>query len=396
MSIKINFILILIFPLFYSNVFSQEKVKTEYENGKYSKMNLSLNGQVKNLTVTTENLLSENNSQIEYYFDKNGQPIKIIEFSLGFDVMAHDLRNEKTVFTFENGFLISELNHIDEGLDGYKYTIDNNGNIIHEIFYMRNRLVAEEIFSYDSQNRLIKSIDYVYGFFRDFSGERPENQEEFISMIETFTYDEMGNLIEDSMDNVKGNVYKKNLYKYDQNGNMIQEGWCKSYKGLPDKNKCNYQPSVGYEYNSKNELTKKYAIGNWLPHNTDTYYKYDKDGRKIEAKGFYITKKDTVLEYHYRTEYDENGNQTKEEEIVGKYRYIGSDKYKTESLEYDKFQNIILQEFITSNGQRIKVVKYNYIYDKKGNWIERQKLEGKTSSELKLTERRTREIEYYD
>ena len=86
---------------------------------------------------------------------------------------------------------------------------------------------------------------------------RPENQKEFISMIETFTYDEMGNLIEDSMDNVKGNVYKKHLYKYDQNGNMIQEGWCKSYKGLSDKNKCNYQPSVGYEYNTKNELTKK-------------------------------------------------------------------------------------------------------------------------------------------
>jgi hypothetical protein len=396
MSIKINFILILIFPLFYSNVFSQEKVKTEYENDKYSKMNLSLNGQVKNLTVTTENLVSENNNQIEYYFDKNGQPIKIIEFSLGFDVMAHDLRNEKTVFTFENGFLISELNHIDEGLDGYKYTIDKEGNIIHEKSYIRNRLVAEEIFNYDSQNRLIKSIDYVYGFFRDFSGERPENQKEFISMIETFTYDEMGNLIEDSMDNVKGNVYKKHLYKYDQNGNMIQEGWCKSYKGLSDKNKCNYQPSVGYEYNTKNELTKKYAIGNWSPHNTDTYYKYDDNGNEIEAKGFYITKKDTVLGYHYFYQYNDKGNKIKEDENFGKYRRIGFEKYKTELIEYDNFQNIVLQEFIKSEGQRIKVLKYNYVYDDKGNWIERQKMEGKTSSDLELTERKTREIKYYN
>lgn len=215
-------------------------------------------------------------------------------------------------------------------------------------------------------------------------------------MIETFTYDEMGNLIEDSMDNVKGNVYKKHLYKYDQNGNMIQEGWCKSYKGLSDKNKCNYQPSVGYEYNTKNELTKKYAIGNWSPHNTDTYYKYDDNGNEIEAKGFYITKKDTVLGYHYFYQYNDKGNKIKEDENFGKYRRIGFEKYKTELIEYDNFQNIVLQEFIKSEGQRIKVLKYNYVYDDKGNWIERQKMEGKTSSDLELTERKTREIKYYN
>ena len=141
---------------------------------------------------------------------------------------------------------------------------------------------------------------------------------------------------------------------------------------------------------------KKYAIGNWSPHNTDTYYKYDDNGNEIEAKGFYITKKDTVLGYHYFYQYNDKGNKIKEDENFGKYRRIGFEKYKTELIEYDNFQNIVLQEFIKSEGQRIKVLKYNYVYDDKGNWIERQKMEGKTSSDLELTERKTREIKYYN
>jgi hypothetical protein len=396
MSIKTNFILILIFQLFYLLGFSQEKAKTHYENDKYSKLNLSLNGQVEYLRETTENFFTENNEEIEYYFDKNGRPTQIIETSLGLDVMARELRNENTIFTFENGILISELNQVDEGLDGYTYTINDAGYIILEKFYVKNRLVSEEVFDYDLNNRLIKSIDYVYGFFRDFTGDTPENKDGFISMIETFEYDEDGNLMEDTMNNVKGDIFKKHIFIFDTNGNLVEDGRCKNYDKLLDKKKCEYIPSTGYQYNQNNQMIKKYSIGDWSPHNTDTYYKYDNNGREIEAKGFYITKKDTVLGYHYIYQYDNNGNKTKEVEIVGRYRSIGFDKYKTESIEYDKFQNITLQEFITLDGQRIKVVRYNYVYDDKGNWIERQKMEGKTSSDLELTERKTKEIKYYN
>jgi hypothetical protein len=386
------------FQLFYSIVISQEKVTTEYENDKYSKINLSLNGQVKSLTVIIENLVTENNEEIEYYFDESGFPTKIVENSLGFDVMARDLRKENTVFTFENGKLVSELNQINEGLDGYTYKFDNAGNVIQKRFYVKNRVVSQEIYEYDDNNRKVKFIDYVFGYFRDYSDDLPPNKDEFIQEYKIYEYDEFGNLIEENeYDNIRKEIYEKTIYTYDDKGNLIEEGSCKPYiDRYSKKEKCDYKGLEGYKFNKKNQMIKKYKIGNWSPHNTDTYYKYGKDGRETEAKGFYITKKDTVLGYHYITEYDENGNKTKEEEIVGRYRSIGFDKYKTESLEYDKFQNIILQEFITSNGQRIKVVKYNYAYDNKGNWIERQKLEGKTSSDLKLTEKNTRKIEYYN
>lgn len=395
MRIKINFILIIIFQLFNFLGFSQEKGITDYKNDKYSKLNLSLNGQVKYLKEVTDNLFIGNNEEIEYFFDKKGLPIKIVESSLGLDVMARELRNENSIFSFENGKLISELNQIDKGLDGYTYELNDYGNVLHEKYYVENRLVSEKLFEYDSQNRLVKSTDYVYGYFRDYVGERPENKEDFISMIKTFTYDKMGNLIEDSMNNIKGNVFKKHLYKYDKNGNLIQEGWCKSYKGLSDQNKCNYQPSTGYEYNKKNEMVKKFAIGNWSPHKTDTYYNYDNQGRKTESKGYYINK-DTILGYHFNYVYDSLGNKVKDEEVFGKYRRLGFERYKTERNEFDEFQNIILVEYITKDDERIKVIKFEYSYDAYGNWIERQKLEGKTSADLELIEMKQRKIEYYN
>ena len=361
-------------------------------------MNFSLNGQVRMLKNITENFFSENNEEIEYFFDKSGQPIKIVEISLGFDVMARDLRKENTVFTFENGILISELNQIDEGLDGYTYKIDDAGNLTQKRFYVKNRVVSEEIYEYDTNNRKTKFIDYLFGYFRDYSEELPSNKDEFIQEYKIYEYNELGNLIaENEYDNIRKEIYEKTIFTYDDNGNLIEEGSCRSYiDRYSKKGKCDYKGLEGYQFNQKNQMVKKFKIGNWSPHNTDTYYKYDNNGQEIEAKGFYITKKDTVLGYHYITEYNEKGNQTKEEEIVGRYRSIGFDKYKTESIEYDKFQNIILQEFITLDGLRIKVVKYNYVYDDKGNWIERKKMEGKTSSDLELTERKTRVIKYYN
>jgi hypothetical protein len=395
MRIKPNFILILIFQLFYFLGFSQENVKTDYENDKYSELNLSLNEQVRVLKDVTENLVSENNEEIEYYFDKNGLPTKIVEISLGFDVMAHNLRNENTIFTFENGKLISELNQIGEGLDGYTYKYDINKNLIQKRYYVKNRVVSEEIYDYDEFNKKIKFIKYVFGYFRDYSEEFPPNKDVFIQDFKTFEYDNTGNLIIENTHTNKGDIFEKEIYTYDSNGNKIEEGSCRPYLDRYSKEKkCDYRPIYGWNYDDKNQMTKSFQLADFSPHNTDTYYKYDSKGREIESKGYYIDK-DTILGYHFNYVYDNFGNKIKDEEVFGKYRRLGFDRYKTERKEFDEFQNIILEEFITKDDERIKVVKYNYIYDDKGNWIERQKMEGKTSSDLELTERKTREIKYY-
>ena len=152
-----------------------------------------------------------------------------------------------------------------------------------------------------------------------------------------------GNLITENTHTNKGGIYEKDIYTYDGSGNKIEEGSCKPYVDRYSKEiKCDYRPIYGWNYNDKNQMTKSFQLADFSPHNTDAYFKYDKHGQEIEAKGYYINKKDTVLGYHYITEYNERGNKTKEIELVGRYRSIGFDKYKEERIEYDKFQNIIL------------------------------------------------------
>jgi hypothetical protein len=395
MNIKLTSIIIILFQVFSIIGFSQEKATTEYFYDKTSKLNLNLNGQVKYVSEITENLKNENNEEREFFFDKNGEPTKIIELSLGLDVMARELRNENTVFLFDKGKLVWELNQIGEGLDGYTYKYDDNRNLIQKRYYVKNRVVSEEIYEYDAFNKKIKFIKYVFGYFRDYSEELPPNKNDFIQDFKTYKYDKSGNLIIENTHTNKGDIFEKDIYTYDGNGNKIEEGSCKPYVDRYSKeNKCDYRPIYGWNYDDKSQMIKSFQLADFSPHNTDTYYKYDSKGREIESKGFYIDK-DTILGYHFNYVYDNFGNKIKDEEVFGKYRRLGFDRYKTESKEFDEYQNVILEEFITKDDERIKVIKYNYIYDDKGNWIERKKSEGIKSADLELIEQKQRHIDYY-
>ncbi len=394
---KLSLKLILLFQLVIFHCLSQNNKRTIYEYDKTSNLNLSLKGQVKYLKEVSEYMLSKNNKEIEYFFDKNGLPTKIIKKSLALDITSQELRDEKIVFEFENGKLTSKLNKIRAGLDGYTYTFDNKGNRIQEKFYVQNRLVSEELYEYDDRSRLIKSTDYVYGYLRDYIEETPQNKSKYISVIETFGYDGEDNVVLETMNNIKGNIYKKKIYKYDSMGNMVEEGKCENYSGIDSKIECNYSPLLGWEYNENNQSIREFQLAKFSPHNTDTYYKYDEQGNEIEALGYYIyPEKEPVIGYLFNYEYNDSGRKTKDIEVVGKYRKLGFERYKTEIIKFDKYQNIVLKEFITSDDKIIKVLHYIYLYDSKGNWTEQIKEEGKTEGELKVTETKKRNIEYYN
>lgn len=153
----------------------------------------------------------------------------------------------------------------------------------------------------------------------------------------------------------------------------------------------------GFDYDKQNRLIKKYQLVQFSPHNTDTYYKYDENDNEIEAIGYYIyPNKEPEVGYQFKYEYNEFGNKIKDVEVIGKYRRLVFDKYKTEITEYNKFQNITLEEYLTDSGMSIKVVVNNYEYDKMGNWIIKETKEGKTHDDLKMIEKMTREIEYHE
>ena len=180
--------------------------------------------------------------------------------------------------------------------------------------------------------------------------------------------------------------------KYDKNNNLTEEGNCLSY-GEPN---CAIKPLFGYEYNSKNLITRKFQIAKFSPHNTDAYYYYDEKNNEIESKGFYIySEKERILGYCYKYEFDEYGYRIKEEETTGSYRMIGFDKFKTQITKYDKFHNVTTEEYINSAGETIKLINRNYNYDIKGNWLKMEESVGKTKEDLKLVEITKREIKYF-
>jgi len=374
--------------------YGQKGNLTELNLKEKTYLNIKLIGNVKYAKVIKRNIESDDKEEIEYFFDSSGLPTKIIEKSLGLDIINRAYRNDITVFSFKNGFLVSELNEIELKLDGYIYELDDKNNTTLKKYYIQDCLVSEETYEYDSSNRLTKSIDYVYGYSKNSDNVRTSKKPKYISMIETFKYDDLGQVIETTMNNIKGNVFKKKVYKYDSKGNKIEEGSCNNYSGINSNDSCDYSPLYGWDYNDKNQIIKEFQLAKFSPHNTVTYNKYDDKGNKIEAKGYYI-KNDTVLGYHYKYEYDNYGNKTEEKEVVGNYKRLDFESYKILRIEFDEFQNVTLKKYIKDDGSTIKVIRINYDYDEKNNWVELETEEGKNINEMTKKEIIKRIIEYY-
>lgn len=389
---NIAFIYILLFISMMS--YGQKRNSTELNLEENSNLNIKLIGNIKYVREIKENIESDDKEEIEYFFDNKGLPTKIIKKSLGLDIINRVYRDEVTVFNFTNGFLVSELKEIESKLDGYIYELDDKNNTTLKKFYIQNCLVSEETYEYDLSNRLTKSIDYVYGYSKSSDNERVSQKPKYISMIETIKYDDLGQVIETTMNNIRGKVFKKKVYIYDSKGNKIEEGRCNNYSGINSKDLCDYSPLYGWDYNDKNQIIREFQLAKFSPHNTDSYYKYDYKGNEIEAKGYYI-KNDTVLGYHYKYEYDNYGNKTEEKEVVGNYKRLGFESYKTFIIEFDEFQSVTLKKYIKDDGSTIKVIRINYVYDENNNWVERETEEGKNINEMTKKEIVKRIIEYY-
>ncbi|WP_163394208.1 hypothetical protein [Flavobacterium limi] len=378
----------------FCSVFYGQSKKTSFNSEENDKLNVVLNGKVKTLKVKSENLINKSYADsIVYFFSKKGDAETIKYYGLGLDVFNKRLRVEEVNYTFKKARLISKLNKMDFGIDGDIYQYDRNSNLIHLKNYMSNILVKEYYYKYDSKNRKIEQTSYSYGGFSNYNEKTQENKSNFLYETEEYQYNDNDKIVLKKVSNFRNNkTIKISNYQYDENGNLIKEGYCVVY-GSGD---CDPNPLFGYEYNFNNQLIKKYQLTSFSPHNTDEYFIYDNKGNKVESKGMYVyTDKLPFWGYHFIYEYDEFGNKTKDEEIIGKYRMLGRERYKTQITQYDKFHNIISEQYVTEEGSTIKVIIKKYIYDKNGNWISMQKVEGKDRNNLISTEICKREIIYY-
>ncbi len=382
--------IILLFT-FCSN-FAQQK--TTFNLSKNENLNVELFGKVKQLRVISKDLRNNVSDSLVYDFEANGTPVSIINFGLGVDVIERRLKTEEIHYEFKNGKLISKLNKINTDLDGEIYEYDKNWNVVLEKNYLKNILIKEIVSEYDPKNRIVKSAEYLYGGFSDYNEKNQEGKANYLYQTDEFRYDNNNNLIIKTSQNLRNHFIERRIYKYDINNNNIEEGQCFLSEVKGECN--NYKPLFGYEYNSKNQLVKKFQLAKFSPHNTDEYHLYDNYGNEIESKGYYIyPDKFPILGYHFKYEYNEFGKKIKDVEVVGKYRSLVFEKYKTEITKYDIQQNVVLEEYLTESGLPIKVVVKNYEYDKNGNWIKREIKEGKTYNDIKSIEILTREIVYY-
>lgn len=381
----------LLFVLYSLNLFSQEKTIFTFEKDK--KLNIELNEKVKSINIQIDNLKNEYSETYFYEFEQNGDPLKIINFGLGIDVIQKELRDEEVHYEFENGKLISKLNKMGNEKDGEIFEYDSNWNLILEKHYMFNTLVKEISKKYDSKNRLISKTEYLYGGYSKYNEKTEVGKGDYLYDKEEYEYDENNNLILKTTTNYRNNFIEDRIYKFDTSNNLIEEGQC--FKSN-EKNDCIYKPLFGFEYDENNRLIKKFQLTQFSPHNTESYYKYDESGNEIESIGYYIYPDNRKeIGYQFKYEYNEFGNKTKDTEVIGKYRSLHFEKYKTEKTKYDQFQNIILEEFLTESNNPIKIVRKTYEYDKNGNWTKRITEEGNNYDDLKQVEILTRKIEYY-
>ena len=407
---------------------AQQEIITSYQNKEYPNLNIVLKGKVKNMiqiSYSPNKLCDTILSFIDDTFYQKMRSGEAIEIKCRCDTIIYSFDNElspkiikdidfyidvsnrrthrKTVFLFENGNLISKISSQNETvLDETAYKYDSNNNLI-VIIQDLSSVVMIDSLEYDNNNNLIKKRTYRNGYTFKKSDYKKIKGKYFLKKnkklilesklynSEEYQYDAFGHIISKT----RNNNSRKNIYIYDTIGNKIEEGRSENYKG----NECKYTPSEGFVYDENNKLIKTFSIGDWKPHNTDTYYKYDEHGREIEVKGYYIyNKKDTVIGYHWIYEYDKHGQQIKEEVLVGGPYYLSSiinmncNKLIT---TYDNYRNITQQEYYTTDNQTVNVIRYVYTYDLYGNWIKKEEYRGKNENELLKTNIIERKLEYY-
>lgn len=373
--------------------YAQMQPMTTFEYKDKQDLSVRLHGRVKTMAIRSENIEHHRVDSLFYTFDANGLVSEIIEIGQGVDVIERRLRLEKIRHKFQNGKLISKLNEAGDGLDGEIYQYDKDWNMVLEKSYMNGKLITETSSQYDHRNKVKEKIEYLYGGFSDYDERTQKHKTNYLYLVTNYLYDSNGNLVAKTEKDFKKKLTETTQYKYDSSGNLIEEGSCFT---KDEKTDCAYKPRFGYKYNFKNQLIKKFQLVQFSPHNTDEYFEYDEHGNQVDSKGFYIYPgKEPIVGYHYKYQYDEFGNKITDQEVVGQYRSLDFERYQTEKMSYDAYQNVTRVEYVSHSGSPIKVVSNRYTYDDTGNWITMEISEGRSHDDLKLKEIVTRKIEYY-
>lgn len=293
-----------------------------------------------------------------------------------------------------NGNKVEQCNYTEDGklCSKYVYKFDDKGNMIEECDYDSiANLEYKETYKFDTKGNCIETCIYglklydsvVYGVYDAFKKEKRkyrddgklieevsfydsradstlleifgeavaedlkpldyinrEDDKDFqesydiLSQIETYKYDEKGNLIEFSTYWRNSSLHFKLVYKYDENNNKIAELKYDSDSLLFERRyKYDINNKVVEEYYYSDDGHVNYFITRYdINGNIEEYdsyedgvfqrkdkYKYDANGKKVEECGY---RNDSTLIYKYAYKYNKLGKRIAE--------YSGFDRYPVE------------------------------------------------------------------
>ena len=190
-----------------------------------------------------------------------------------------------------------------------------------------------------------------------------------------YLYSDQNVLIAEQNYDSEGGFSDKNVYSYDEKKRVSQILMINSSDGLNGSSLVDYDDKdhsvTESTYNSRGKLLRKEV------------QIVDKNGLPVETKIY--NEENNLVNYRKET-FDKNGSRTEltvlspEEEVLMKVFF-----------KYDKKENLVLQEGVDETGQAFLPMRYEYEFDKQGNWTKRVEYVGD-----KPTFVLERQFEYYE
>ncbi|MCH2044387.1 MAG: hypothetical protein MK212_09755 [Saprospiraceae bacterium] len=329
-------LLIVLFFLSLHSFSTNAQTTTDLENS-------GLKGQIKNVKTTV------------YRSVKKGGEIKLLSIS-----QLGDESFNKAGYSTETIYQINTMSLGEGPKRKTVYKLDE-----------KNRVSQETRYKNEEEGL---SIQHVYENDLRTKSKYYEGGEEYLG-TEYLSYDDEGNMIQSKATGPEDEVLAQTDYTHNSKGQLITE---KFYKNG------NFQSYTKQEYKGEN-VSKTYELNEEGKIESYTAYEYNKKD-KLTKKTAYNAN-DEVEEYTIY-EYDKKGNKIKYVD----YNADGSVE-KTHISEYDKYNNETLRQVFNADGEEenYNYMRYQYTYDKKGNWI--QQIEFlKNGNSLDVVKR---EIEYY-
>lgn len=263
----------------------------------------------------------------ESHYDKNGNPIEIINYKSNGDISSRilykyndkNLRTEylmyqrdgkdfkltfKQTFHYNNkGLKTHEV--VFDGITGYRITYE----------YLPNDQI-KEIVKYGSNNKVVER--WVYLYKENFQQINIFNPDKVLNSIVQKTFDKKGNLIDDLRLDSKGNEQKRVTYSYDSKDRVIE--MAEYYSGKLSK-------KMKYQFNNFDLVTEVNQDNSDGTNFTQSKYSYDSKGSLIEERWSESKTEEFSVK---QLNYDKDGNVIETDSYFAPYRYRVLYKYTYE------------------------------------------------------------------